>query len=396
MKNNLKELLKTTKDLNILYVEDEVQIRDEISDILKTFFKSVIVAYDGEDGLNKFTQYNKTKENIDLVITDINMPKVNGIELIQNIRKINNEISILVISAHNDTSYFLDTIKLGIDGYILKPLESDQLFISIQKVAEKINLRKENEDYKQNLEQKVIEEIQKREYQEKIFIQQSKLAAMGEMMDSVAHQWKQPLNIIAMRVDMLQYDFENNNIDKEYIDIFIQKFRLQLNHIVNTLDEFRTFFRPNKNNKEFYIHEIIDSTLLLTKDEFIKNNIEFIKDIQDEVSLFGNENDFKHLILNIINNAKDAFNQNNITNKTITINLSKDDKSIRLEIYDNAGGVPLDIIDDIFNANITTKEAIKGTGIGLYMSQQIANKHGGKLYVENIKDGAKFIFEVDG
>ena len=180
----------------------------------------------------------------------------------------------------------------------------------------------------------------------------------------------------------------------KYIDEFIGKFKFQMRHIVNTLDEFRNFFRPNKVSKEFKISKSIDSTLLLVNDEFIKNKIEFIKNIQDDGTIYGNENDFKHLILNIINNSKDAFNENNIQNRTININLFKNDEIIKLEIYDNAGGIPDKVIDNIFNANVTTKEEGKGTGIGLYMSKQIASKHSGKLYVQNIKNGAKFIFET--
>ena len=390
MQHSLQKVLEYSKQLTLLYVEDEENIREETKNILENMFSTTITAVDGEDGLKKFQQ----NPHIDLILTDINMPKVNGIDMIKKIRSQNTQIPILVLSAHSDVNYFIDTIKLGIDGYILKPIEIKQLFYSIEKVTHKISLQKENEEYKHNLEAKVEEEIQKREYQEKILMHQSKLAAMGEMMDAVAHQWKQPLNIINMRIDMLQYDFEDNIIDDKYIDEFIGKFKFQMSHIVNTLDEFRNFFRPNKVSKEFKISKSIDSTLLLVNDEFIKNKIEFIKNIQDDGTIYGNANDFKHLILNIINNSKDAFNENNIQNRTININLFKNDEIIKLEIYDNAGGIPDKVIDNIFNANVTTKEEGKGTGIGLYMSKQIASKHSGKLYVQNIKNGAKFIFET--
>ena len=385
---NLKDILKYSKQLNLLYVEDEKNIREETKDILENIFKEIITCVDGEDGFNKFQQ----NKHIDLVLTDINMPKVNGIEMIEKIRSINTQIPILVLSAHSDINYFIDTIKLGIDGYILKPIESKQLFSIIKKTIHKISLQKENEEYKHNLELKVEEEIQKREYQEKILMQQSKLASMGEMMDAVAHQWKQPLNIINMRVDMLQYDFKDEIIDEKYIDDFIDRFKFQMKHIVNTLDEFRNFFRPNKASKKFSISNSIDSTLLLVKDEFLKNRITFLKDIKDDGIILGSPNDFKHLILNIINNSKDAFIENDIQNRTIHIDLFKIDETIRLEIYDNAGGIPNNVIDNIFNANVTTKEEGKGTGIGLYMSKQIANKHRGEIYVENINNGVKFIF----
>ncbi|MEA3554777.1 MAG: hybrid sensor histidine kinase/response regulator [Campylobacterota bacterium] len=390
MQQSLQNVLEYSKQLTLLYVEDEDNIREETKGILENIFSSIITAIDGDDGLEKLQQ----NTYIDLILTDINMPKLNGIDMIKKIRSQNIQIPILVLSAHSDVNYFIDTIKLGIDGYILKPIEIKQLFYSIEKVTHKISLQKENEEYKHNLEIKVEQEIKKREYQEKILMHQSKLAAMGEMMDAVAHQWKQPLNIINMRIDMLQYDFEDDMIDDKYIDEFIGKFKFQMRHIVNTLDEFRNFFRPNKLSKEFKISNSIDSTLLLVNDEFLKNKIRFIKNIQDEGVIYGSENDFKHLILNIINNSKDAFNENEIQDRTININLFKKDETITLEIYDNAGGIPNKVIDNIFNANVTTKEEGKGTGIGLYMSKQIASKHSGKLYVENIDNGAKFIFET--
>ncbi len=384
---DLKHLLKRTKELNILYVEDELDIREETEDILNGIFKKVVVASNGIEGISKFSK------DIDLILTDINMPKMDGIKMIKKIRKTNLDIPILILSAHSNTNYFLKTITLGIDGYILKPIESIQLFLIISKVVEKITLKKENQEYKYNLELKVIEEIEKREYQEKILIQQSKLAAMGEMIDAVAHQWKQPLNIMKMNVDMLQYDFEDNLINKEYIEEFNKKFFIQMDHTVNTLDEFRSFFRPNQDITEFYISTIVESTLLLVKDEFMKKKICFSKTIQEDISLYGNQNEFKHLILNIINNAKDEFIEKDIKNRNININSYQNEDKIVLEICDNAGGISLDIIDDIFKPNVTTKAEGKGTGIGLYISQQIANKLNGTLYVKNITNGGKFVFE---
>jgi C4-dicarboxylate-specific signal transduction histidine kinase len=138
---------------------------------------------------------------------------------------------------------------------------------------------------------------------------------------------------------------------------------------------------------------MIDKVLLLVKDEFMKNQIKITVNEIQTFTLIGVENEFKHLILNIINNAKDAFIDNNIEKREILINILFDEKSKKVELCDNAGGIPTHIIDDIFKANFTTKEEGKGTGIGLYMSSQIATKYHGTLSVENINNGAKFTFE---
>jgi len=131
------------------------------------------------------------------------------------------------------------------------------------------------------------------------------------------------------------------------------------------------------------------------KDELMKNSITVTIEQKDPIEIVGSENEFKHLILNIISNAKDAFNDNHIENRKVTIRLINDESGKRMEIEDNAGGIPEKILDDIFKANVTTKAEGKGTGIGLYMSTRIAEKHHATLYVENRNDGACFIVRFE-
>jgi signal transduction histidine kinase len=233
-------------------------------------------------------------------------------------------------------------------------------------------------------------EISKRLKNEKMLLQQSKMAAMGEMMDAVAHQWKQPLNALSMYSEIIKSDFEDGSVDKVYIDQFRDDMQVQIDHMVNTLDEFRTFFRPNKEHEMFSLLSIVHSVLFLTKDDLLKNRITVTIEKKDHIDINGSSNEFKHLLLNIINNAKDAFNDNNIEKRIITIRLINNDEGKRMEIEDNAGGIPKHIIADIFKANVTSKEEGKGTGIGLYMSTQIATKHNALLSVKNKNAGACF------
>ncbi len=236
-------------------------------------------------------------------------------------------------------------------------------------------------------------EMKKRKINEKLLEQQSKLAAMGGMMDAVAHQWKQPLNALSMYSELIKMDVVEGNVDEEYINKFSDDIQLQIRHMLNTLDEFRTFFRPNKEEENFLLIDVINSVLFLTKDEFLKNSIT-VKIVQDDkIEIYGFKNEFKHLILNIINNAKDAFNENNIKDKEIDFALINDTQHKRVEIIDNAGGIPTNIINDIFKANVTSKADAQGTGIGLFMSMQIAKKHGATILAENTEHGAKFIVE---
>jgi len=189
-------------------------------------------------------------------------------------------------------------------------------------------------------------------------------------------------------------DFEDGNVDSAKIKEFQKSVFSQVQHMTSTLNEFRSFFRPNKDVEEFDVKEMISKVLLLVKDEFIKHNISI--NVNDGTfSILGVENEFKHLILNIINNAKDAFIDNNIEDRNIKINILEGESYKSIEIIDNAGGIPANVIEDIFKANVTTKEEGKGTGIGLYMSSQIATKHHGVLSVQNVDDGAMFEFRQE-
>jgi len=308
---------------------------------------------------------------------------------------------------------FLSTILATVLGYLLlkrsfvKPLESvnAQLENSLQEDGHyrflECHDKGEIGQLVYNLNSRTLaledaqrrekEEIQKRLTNEKLLIQQSKMAAMGEMMDAVAHQWKQPLNALSMYSEIIKSDFEEGVVDQKYVDEFRENIQIQIGHMVDTLDEFRSFFRPNRTHEDFTVSEVIDSVLFLTKDEFMKNRITVTIEKEEEITLHGSKNEFKHLILNIINNAKDAFNDNGIEGtRTITIRLHRDAQGRKIMIEDNAGGIPEEVLPEIFKANVTTKEEGKGTGIGLYMSTQIAEKYGAKLMVENVKGGACF------
>jgi len=233
-------------------------------------------------------------------------------------------------------------------------------------------------------------EREKRQLNDKLLVQQSKMAAMGEMMDAVAHQWKQPLNALTMYSDIIKSDFDEGAVDKQYIGQYSTDMQVQIDHMVDTLDEFRNFFRPNEKEEMFDLLTVINSVLFLTKDEFLKHRIIVNVEEVKKISLYGSANEFKHLILNLLNNAKDAFPKDTTKKRMINLRLVERKGKDILEIADNAGGVPKEIMADIFKANVTTKEKGKGTGIGLYMSTKIAEKHNADLSVHNTKAGACF------
>ncbi len=292
-----------------------------------------------------------------------------------------------------DYTQFKNGILELLDDYKRKSERLDKIIKQSDKFQfQLLKANEELDEYKNNLEKKVQEEIEKREEKEKILLEQSKFAAMGEMIDAIAHQWAQPLNILNMYNQTLIYDFEAQKIDKEYIINFQEKVFSTIEHMNSTLNDFRTFFRPNNEIKEFNLKDCIKNVCLFVKDEFIKEQINITIDISEDIFLFAIETEFKHIILNIINNSKDAFIQNNIQNKKILINAFKKDSTTIIEISDNAGGIPEDNIHKIFKANFTTKKE-NGSGRGLYMSSLIAQKNKIELQVKNIDNGTMFILK---
>ena len=233
--------------------------------------------------------------------------------------------------------------------------------------------------------------IKEREESARIIEIQSRDASMGAMMDAIAHQWKQPLSIMGMSIQNLEMkiEFGESISDDEIIEVS-KSSQEQISHLVSTIDEFRDFFRPNQIQKIVSIKKIVDSTLSLMKNELVSNNMkcEILGDFDIEISCIPNE--FKHVFINLINNSKDAFNENDIKDRKIIIETTKNKNDTIINISDNAGGVPEDIIDKIFISNFTTKDNGKGTSVGLYLTKQIIEKLDASISVKNIENGVCF------
>ena len=260
------------------------------------------------------------------------------------------------------------------------------------KLEEKSKLLKELND---GLEERVKEEIRKQQKQEQLLIQQSKLAAMGEMIENIAHQWRQPLNALSLVLQNINFAYEMDDLSEEFMHKSMDKANLLTNTMSKTIDDFRNFFKPNKQEVEFFISDAIKNAISLIESTFQHHNITIESKINDDANIKGFPNEFSQVVLNILNNAKDAIIENNIGSGKVLINVEKIDNKATISVIDNAGGIPNDILEKVFNPYFTTKEEGKGTGIGLYMSKNIIETNmNGKLLVENIENGAKFVIIV--
>ena len=257
-----------------------------------------------------------------------------------------------------------------------------------QKVQEKT---KELQKLNTELEAKIAKALSENTKQLETLQQQSKLASMGEMIGAIAHQWRQPLNELGLSIQNLKYDFQDGLINEEFIKEFIDYNKKTIMFMSKTIDDFRNFFRVDKEKKEFNVKETTQSVLAMLSAQLKNHNIE-VETNGKEFAYKGLQSEYKQVILNIINNAKDALIENKTKNPKIEINI----KDKKVTIKDNGGGIPKDIIERVFEPYFTTKDQGKGTGMGLYMSKMIIEENmGGKLSIKNEGDGACFTIDLN-
>lgn len=220
----------------------------------------------------------------------------------------------------------------------------------------------------------------KKQYE--LLAQKSKLAAMGEMMENIAHQWRQPLSLITTSSSGIKLQKELGILDDKFLLESVDSISNCANHLSQTIEDFRDFFKPDKEKLDFTILHCIDKTFKLLSSQVKKANIQVVENIQD-IQLKGYERELLQVLLNVINNAKDALSDKK-DDKYIFIDIYKEDNKAIIKIKDNAGGIKDEIIHRIFEPYFTTKHKSQGTGLGLYMSQEIINRHmNGSLEVCN-------------
>ncbi|HEY3309159.1 MAG TPA: transporter substrate-binding domain-containing protein [Desulfuromonadaceae bacterium] len=245
------------------------------------------------------------------------------------------------------------------------------------------------------LEERVITEVEKNREQDRIMIHQGRLAAMGEMIGNIAHQWRQPLNNIGLLIQGLEIDFRDQALTAESMRLQVSKCMSLINYMSGTIDDFRNFYRPNKRKEPFVVSDAVDRVLSLVKATL--NNQGIILNVigNGAGSVDGYVNEYSQVLLNIINNSKDALLESSRKDPIITVCCDKLGEKSVVTIHDNAGGVSDIVIDKIFDPYFTTKEQAQGTGIGLYMAKMIIEKNmHGLLTVSNTDEGALFRIEV--
>lgn len=261
----------------------------------------------------------------------------------------------------------------------------------ISKLNENLEIKvNELDEFNKTLHKKVKEEVLKQREKEKLLIQQSKLAALGEMIGNIAHQWRQPISAVSAIMMNIKWTAISLGVDRKFIDERMNEANEQLKYMSQTIDDFRNFFKPNKEKEIFILNNEVKKAYKIMKATFENYNIDLQIFSKNEIKAYGYANEFSQVVLNIISNAKDVLIQRKIQKPRVEIHLFKDEEFVYCEIKDNGGGIKEEIIDRIFEPYFTTKKS-NGTGIGLYISKEIIEKHiEGKLVVKNIENGASF------
>jgi signal transduction histidine kinase len=257
---------------------------------------------------------------------------------------------------------------------------------------------KELEELNNTLEDKIAQKIQENKKHEEILFKQAKFVQIGEMINMIAHQWRQPLNAISATNASLKLKLESTkdkDIDKEELLKKIDRMGRYIQDLSKTIDDFRITYSESIQMDRANLQEIIDNVIELFKSDLSYRNIQISRDFKCKLLLQIYRNELTQVLINIIKNSEEAFIHNNISNPKIDIQTTCDDEFVYISIKDNAGGIDESIIDKIFDPYFTTKENLNGTGLGLYMSKMIiTDKLQGDIWVESNGEFTTFCIKL--
>ena len=281
---------------------------------------------------------------------------------------------------------------------IIGPFElaNKNLYSIMHKTASELNLLTENlenmvnqrtqqlETLNEELQIKIKNAVRKEKRQNAIMNQQSRLASMGEILENIAHQWRQPLNTVSWVMNDVLIKAQMGRSDEVDLEALSKKVNNSIQFLSETVEDFRRFVDHSDMAQTFNVKKAIEATIMLIKETLIKSEITIEYHCSEEIKYKGFENDLKHVVMNLINNARDAMEERQIQKGHISIRVYHEKDELIIAVQDNAGGIPKKILKNIFEPYFTTKHKSKGTGLGLYMSKNMIEKVKGSLEVISI------------
>lgn len=376
----------------------KVLIVDDIAENIQILALTLSSEYDVIFATNGFDAIEIAKnEQPDIIILDIMMPEINGYDVCRELKafETTKDIPIIFATAINEEQSEILGLELGAIDYITKPISPNLIKARIKNY---INLKKAQETLLKlngELKNQINEESEKRILLEKLMVEQSRLASMGEMIGVISHQWKQPLNIIALIIQSLKDAKEYNELDDDKINEIEFEVLRQIEFMSTTIADFKNFFSPSKEKREFELYDSIQAVKRLLNAQFYKNGITLTITCSEIHSTIGYPNEFKQAIYNILTNSKDVFLEKKIKNPLININISSIDDKVLIDIIDNGGGIDESFLPKKLFESYTSTKGSQGTGIGLHITKKIIeDSMNGKISASNIENGAKFTIEL--
>lgn len=368
-------------NITLLYVEDEDSVRDITVDYFSSLFKEIISAKDGKEGLELF---EKNKEKINIIVTDINMPRLNGIDMIKQIRRIDPNISIIITTAFNENRFLQDAISLGVRDFVLKPIDLKLLIESIKKTIEPIILKDKLEKEK---------------------IKNAKSMASEQLAAGITHEINTPLTYIKANFEMIGYDLDDlpDSNTKENIKQSIGKIECGIKRIENIVNSIKELSQGC--NDKFELTNIYST--LITALTISYNKIKHITKVfvnGEEFNLDLDKNKHKYysyvqihrieqLWLIIIINALDELVKiDNFENRKLSIDITEDNRYLKVIFKDNAGGIKEDLIKEIFEPFKGTKDS-SGMGVGLSIAKKIIQEQN-DASIKAYNQGNNAVFEI--
>lgn len=419
--------------MNVLIVEDSVSARKLLRYTFEHYGCTVYEAQDGVEGLDLAARHRP-----DIIISDALMPRMDGFQLIRSL-KANAELRsipfVFYSSTYTGEKEAELALSLGAEAFVPKPTEPAQLWektcavmkeweerngapahpaidesdeqylreysrIVASKLEEKVHeleealaLRKKAEEelrrLNAGLEERIAVEVEKSREKDHIMAHQARLAAMGEMLSNIAHQWRQPLNNVSLIVQNLLLEFESKELSQESCRAYVQECTGLLAYMSRTIDNFRAFYHPDQERQLFELFPAISDAVALVRNDLESHGIavEVVNEKDSRVN--GYRNEFAQVLLNIIVNAKEALQLRQPAVPFIKIVCSQKEGTALITVTDNGGGIAPELLDKIFDPYFTTKFKSQGTGVGLYMSKMIIEKHmGGCITLANSATGS--------
>ena len=345
------------KKFNILVVDDEIKnIQLGINILKKNPLYNLIFATSADETFQRVKDYP-----FDLILLDIIMQPLDGFEVCKQLKanEATKDIPIIFLTAKTDEESILKAFKLGGVDYITKPFNEKELEARVQThiqlKALKDNLQEENDK------------------KDKILLQQSKMNAIGEMIDYLAHQWRQPLSIVSANASAIQIQMQLDEINNDAITNYSNEIIKTTNTLSSVVDDFKEFFKPDTSTQFFNLSNVIEKTLRMLEGTFKFYDIKVIFEPKD-ISLHGYKCAIMYSMINLLSNALFALTKVKPDERYIFVEVQACENKIKISIKDSANGIPDTINNKIFEQYFSTKNLYEGSGLGLYMTKEVVEK----------------------